>query len=70
MLTSGEFITFVIFYMHDIVNSCTMQNQGKILLGRRRKINRLLFMDDLKLYGKTESEIEGLVSTEKSLVKT
>ena len=70
MLTSGEFITFVIFYMHDIVNSCTMQSQGKILLGRRRKINRLLFMDDLKLYGKTESEIEGLVSTEKSLVKT
>ena len=56
--------------MHDIVNSCTMQSQGKILLGRRRKINRLLFMDDLKLYGKTESEMEGLVSTEKSLVKT
>ena len=27
------------------------------------KINHLLFMDDLKQYGKSESEIRGLVST-------
>ena len=27
------------------------------------KINHLLFMDDLKLYGKSENEIKGLVST-------
>ena len=27
------------------------------------EINHLLFMDDLKLYGKSESEIKGLVST-------
>lgn len=40
-----------------------MQSQGKIPLRKMRKINHLLFMDDLKLYGKTESEIKGLVST-------
>ena len=28
-----------------------------------KKVNSLLFMDDLKLYGKSESEIKGLVST-------
>ena len=27
------------------------------------KINHLLFMEDLKLYGKSENEIKGLVST-------
>ena len=48
--------------MHDTTNSCTMQSPGKIHLGRR-KINHLLFMDDLKLYGKSENEIKELVST-------
>ena len=32
-------------------------------LGGGEKINHLLFMDDLKLYGKSENEIKGLVST-------
>ena len=32
-------------------------------LGGGEKINHLLFMDDSKLYGKTENEIKGLVST-------
>ena len=53
--------------MHDTANSCTTQSQDKIHLGRRREpsclINHLLFIDDLKLYGKSENEIKGLVST-------
>ena len=49
--------------MHDTANSCTAQSQGKIRLGRRRENNQVLFMDDLKLYGKSESEIKGLLST-------
>ena len=32
-------------------------------LGGGEKINHLLFMDDLKLYGNSENEIKGLVST-------
>ena len=40
-----------------------MQYQGKYTLGGGENINHLLFMDDLKLYGKSENEIKGLVST-------
>ena len=32
-------------------------------MGGGEKINHLLFMDDLKLYGKSENETKGLVST-------
>ena len=32
-------------------------------LGGGRKINHLLFMNDLKLFGKSENEIKGYVST-------
>ena len=37
--------------------------KARYTLGEREKINYLLFMDDLKLYGKSENEIKGLVST-------
>ena len=37
--------------------------RARYTLGGVEKINHLLFMDDLKLYGKSENEIEGLVST-------
>ena len=37
--------------------------KARYTLGRGEKINYLLFMDDLKLYGKSENEIKGLVST-------
>ena len=37
--------------------------KARYTLGGREKINHLLFMDDLKLYGKSENEIKGLVST-------
>ena len=37
--------------------------KAKYTLRGGEKINHLLFMDDLKLYGKCENEIKGLVST-------
>ena len=37
--------------------------KAKYALGGGEKINHLLFMDDLKLYGKSENEIKGLLST-------
>ena len=49
--------------MHDTANSCTTQSQGKRYTLGGGKINHLLFMEDLKLYGKSENEIKGLVST-------
>ena len=36
---------------------------ARYTLGGGEKINHLLFMDELKLYGKSENEIERLVST-------
>ena len=60
----GIFITFIIYDMHDAANSSTMQSQGKITSGGGgEKIKHLLFMAGLKLYGKSENEIKGLVST-------
>ena len=47
--------------MHN-ANSCTTQSQGKIYLGRRKN-NHLLFIDELKLCGKSENQIKGLVFT-------
>ena len=37
--------------------------KARYTLGGGEKINHILFMDDLKLYGKNENEIKGLVST-------
>ena len=37
--------------------------KARYTLGGGEKINHLLFMDDLKLYGKNENEIKELVST-------
>ena len=37
--------------------------KARYTLGGGEKNNHLLFMDDLKLYGKSENEIKGLVST-------
>ena len=37
--------------------------KARYTLGGGEKFNPLLFMDNLKLYGKTENEIKGLVST-------
>ena len=32
--------------------------------GRHEKVNHLLYMDDLKLYGKDEAQIDSLVKSE------
>ena len=37
--------------------------KARCVLGGGEKINHLMFMDDLKMYGKSKSEIKGLVST-------
>ena len=39
------------------------KTKARYTLGRGEKINYLLFKADLKLYGKSENEIKGLVST-------
>ena len=39
------------------------KTKTRYALGGGEKINHLLFMDDLKLYGKCENEIKGLMST-------
>ena len=39
------------------------KTKTRYTLGGGEKINHLLFMDDLKLYGKCENEIKGLMST-------
>ena len=39
------------------------KRKTRYTLGGEKKINHLPFMDDLKLYGKSECKIKGLVST-------
>ena len=39
------------------------KTKARYTLGGGEKINHLLFMEDLKLHGKSENEIKGLVST-------
>ena len=38
-------------------------NAGHQLKGRHEKINHLLYMDDLKLYGKDEAQIDSVVKS-------
>ena len=49
--------------MHDTVNACASKAKARYTFGGGEKINYLLFMDDVKLYGKSKNEIKGLVST-------
>ena len=53
------FVTCMIPLTH-ILKQC---KDGYEFQGRNTKINHLLFMDDLKLYGKTERQIDSLVQT-------
>ena len=39
------------------------ENAGYELKGKKCKINHLLFMDDLKLYGKSQDQIDSLIRT-------
>ena len=51
------FVICMILLTHVLRKTKARQTFG------REKINHLLLMDDLKLYGKSENEIKGLVST-------
>ena len=50
--------------MHDTLTHVLRKAKARYNLGGGgEKINHLLFMDKLKLYGKSENEIKGIVST-------
>ena len=53
----------VICDIHDTANPCTKQSKARYTLGGGEKINHLLFINNSKLYRKSENEIKGLVST-------
>ena len=52
------FVIWMILLTHVLCKAKT-----RYTLGGEEKFNHLLFMDDVKLYGKSENEIKGLVST-------
>ena len=49
--------------MHDTTNFVLHKGMGRYTLQGEEKVAHLLFMDDLKLSGKSESEIKESVST-------
>ena len=58
---SSSSLLFVIIMI--LLTHVLLKAKARYTLGEGEKINLLLFMDDLKLYGKTENEIKELVST-------
>ena len=54
--------------MHD--THVLHKAEARYISGAGEKINHLLFMDGFKLHGKNESGIKGLVSLQRSLIKT
>ena len=68
-ITRGIF-RVIVYYLCYLFMICMIplthvlcKTKARYTLGGGKKINHLLFMDDLKLYGRTENEIKGLVST-------
>ena len=55
----GDSLSTFLFVIFTVLRKAKV----RYTLGGGEKINSLLFMDDLKLYGKSESEIKGLVQT-------
>ena len=49
--------------MHETLTHVLSKAKARYTLGGKEKINHLLFMDESKLYEKSENEIKGLVST-------
>ena len=54
-------------YLSIILNKA---KEGYSLGKERAKLNHLLFMDDLKLYGKDKNQLDSLVQTVRYLVVT
>ena len=60
----GGSLSPLLFVMYMIpLTHVIHKAKERYTLGGGEKINHLLFMDDLKLYGKSENETKGLVST-------
>ena len=53
----------VVYFIMMPLTHVLCKAKARYTLGGGEKINHLLFMNDLKLYGKSENEIKGLVST-------
>ena len=61
----GDILSSVLFMITLITLTVLLRDMeaGYMLEESRRKINHLLFMDDLKLYGKTMQELDSQVRT-------
>ena len=58
----GDSLSLLLFVRYKIPQTHVLcKAKAGYNLGGVEKINRLLFMDNLKLYGKNESEIKGLM---------
>ena len=67
----GDSLSPLLFVICMIPLTHTLRKaKARCTLGGGKKINHLLFMDDLKLYGKSKNEIKWLVSTVEPLFKT
>ena len=50
------------YHLYHLLTNVLLKAMARYTLGGGEKINHFLFMDNLKLYGKSENEIKGLVS--------
>ena len=49
--------------MYDTPYTDIKKTKIRIYLEKRRKVEHLLFIDDLKIFAKSEHEVNGLIST-------
>ena len=61
----GDSLSPLLFVMALVPMTLVLRDAPRYVLKSKTKINHLLYMDDLKLYGKTKSDIESLISTVK-----
>ena len=60
----GDSLSLLLFVICMIpLTHVLRKTKARYTFGGGEKINHLLFMDDLELYGKSENEIKGLMST-------
>ena len=60
----GDSLSPLLFVMALVPMTLVLRDAAPgYVLKRKTKINHLLYMDDLKLYGKTKSDIESLINT-------
>ena len=67
----GDILSPLLFIICMILLTHVLHKaEARYISGAGEKINHLLFMDGFKLHGKNESGIKGLVSLQRSLIKT